>query len=606
MPPFEQDRCRAAHSLNSLDPEELPGGGVREATRRVGGVGTFSRGNPYGVPQGEGRDSGGEGLPCEAQPIETRLTAERWLSILAPMSNELGRSRTGGMSRRAFLLSGGALLALRPLETGVEVRLEPSPDASARETVSFGFPLPPDALEDERGVQILDEDGREIEASVTPLERWRFGGVDGSLRSVRIQTRVDLERGAARHLFVRLGAAAKRRIASLASPPDENEENEPRVWALLPPEWLCRSEVAGPQVPVSESDDLSSYDRFVARNFPGSLPYLSSQVYSHWLFDRTTCYYKMYVRTGERRYLETAHRAATFVRSHTDTKGPDAGAFILKGPDVKYVYPRAMHLHYLLTGDERARWTGEIMARHVFERWEPGYRPELYRAVSPDVDPEAGRRFWSPRHEAYGFLGALHGFELSGREEYWRRCREYAEALYRHQTAPPDGRPPDGSFRQDWALYDPSESRLPGATSAWMTAILLDALFSYWRLSGDERVPGMVVRFCDFLDRRGLVPDGSKAYYVIDCFGSEAAPEAPGPQEQGMERHDTELAASFAMGYFFSRDREERERFRGRFDRLFAEAMQLDLNRPPRCFNWALQSSSQLVYFLKRADPVPG
>ena len=239
------------------------------------------------------------------------------------------------------------------------------------------------------------------------------------------------------------------------------------------------------------------------------------------------------------------------------------------------------------------------MARFCLERWQPGYRPERYRPVSPDADPEAGREFWSPRHEAYGFLGALHGFELTGREEYWRRSREYADALSRHQTQPPDGRPADGSFRQDWGLYDPSESRLPGATSAWMTAILLDALFSYWRLSGDERVPEMVVRWCDFVDRRGLVPDGSRAYYVIDCFGSQAAPEAPDPQDQGMERHDTEIAASFAMGVFFSPDQGERERFRRRFDRLFSEALRLDLNRPARCFNWALQSSSQLVYFLQ-------
>ena len=66
-----------------------------------------------------------------------------------------------------------------------------------------------------------------------------------------------------------------------------------------------------------------------------------------------------------------------------------------------------------------------------------------------------------------------------------------------------------------------------------------------------------------------------------------------------MERHDTEIAASFGMGVFFSRHQGERERFRRRFDRLFSEALRLDLNRPARCFNWALQSSSQLVYFLQ-------
>jgi hypothetical protein len=288
-------------------------------------------------------------------------------------------------------------------------------------------------------------------------------------------------------------------------------DKSPRVWALLPASWLCASEVAGPQVPASNSGAFAAYDRLAERSFPGSLAYIESPVYHHWLFDRPTCYYKLYVRTGERRYLEAAHRAASFVRLHTQMDGADAGVFTPKGPDVKYVYPRAMHLHYLLTGDERARAAGESMARFCLERWEPGYRPERYRPVSPDVDPEAGREFWSPRHEAYGFLGVLHGWELTGNERYWRRAREYADTLYQHQTRPPDGRPADGSFRQDWGLYDPSESRLSGATSAWMTAILLDALFSYWRLSGDERVPGLVVRFCDFLDRRGLVPDCSRA-----------------------------------------------------------------------------------------------
>jgi hypothetical protein len=500
------------------------------------------------------------------------------------------------LNRREFVFGGaGLLLNRRSSEEpiAVDVRLEPEVGVSGREVVSFGFPLPPELLDDPEAVQIFDVDGREVEASVTPLEIWRTGGREGTLRSVLVQTKLDLDGSSNPRLQIRLGAPSKRRV-----PPLEEVPEAPRVWALLPAGWLCASEVAGPQTPSSESGEFAPYDRLAERNFGGSLAYLDSPVYHHWLFDRTTCYYKLYARTGERRYFEAAHRAARFMRLHTATEGADAGAFLLKGPDVKYVYPRAMHLHYLLTGDERARVAGEAMARFCLERWDPVYRPERYQRVSPEVDPEAGREFWSPRHEAYGFLGVLHGWELTGDDRYWRKSLEYADALYQHQTKPPDGRPADGSFRQDWALYDPGESRLPGATSAWMTAILLDALFSYWKLSSDSRVPEMVARWCDFLDRRGLVPDGSKAYYVIDCFGSESARDAPGPQEQGMERHDTEIAASFAMGVFFSRDPRERERFRRRFDRLFAEAVRLDLNQPPRCFNWALSSSSQLVYFL--------
>jgi hypothetical protein len=180
--------------------------------------------------------------------------------------------------------------------------------------------------------------------------------------------------------------------------------------------------------------------------------------------------------------------------------------------------------------------------------------------------------------------------------------REYIDALASHQAQPPDGRPPDGSWRQDWALYDPNETLLPGATSAWMTAILIGALFHYWSLTRDGRVPEMVTRWCDFVDRKGFTRDGSRAHYVIDCFGANHVDEAPGPQEQGMERHSTELAYTFAMGRFFSRDGGQRARLRRRFERLFAIALAIDANRPPRCYNWAFQASSQLVYFMKHSS----
>jgi hypothetical protein len=498
------------------------------------------------------------------------------------------------LNRRQFLLSSPLLFLRRQSTLDVPVRLEPRVPSAGLELVSFGFPLPPGLLDDPRLVAVLDESGREIEATVSPLEPWRRGGRDGSIRSVGVRTRLDFSGVDERRLLVRLGERAAHRAESFDLPESS------RVRALLPAGWLCRSEVAGPQTPAADSGSFAAYDDLAARSFERSLAYLESTTYPHWLFDRTTCYYKLYVRTGEARYLDAAERAAEFVRDHTETTGPDAGSFTLKGPDLKYVYPRAMHLDYLLGGDPRSRAVGETMARFCLDRWDPVYRPETYRPVPPGADPEKDRAFWSPRHEAYGFLGVLHGWELTGDRIHWNKAKEYADALQEHQTSPRDGRPADGSWRQDWGLYDPSESRLPGATSAWMTAILLDPLFHYQTLTGDERVPEMVVRWCDFLDRRGLVPDGSRAYYVIDCFGSESVDDAPDPNEQGMERHDTELAYSFAMGIYFSKDPSQRARFRLRFDRLLAEATRLDLNRPPRCFNWALQSSSQLVYFLTR------
>ena len=153
-------------------------------------------------------------------------------------------------------------------------------------------------------------------------------------------------------------------------------------------------------MPADPHGRFAGYDAFVERSFPGSLAYLDSSVYHHWLFDRPTCWYTQYARTGDRRFLEAAFHGAHFMRTHMADGGPDAGYFTLKGPDVKYVYPRAMHLHYLLTGDPRAREAGVTMARYCLTHWDPVYRPERYTQPPLGTDPEAGRPFWSPRHEA--------------------------------------------------------------------------------------------------------------------------------------------------------------------------------------------------------------
>ncbi len=279
--------------------------------------------------------------------------------------------------------------------------------------------------------------------------------------------------------------------------------------------------------------------------------------------------------------------------------GPDAGIFTLKGPDLKYVYPRAMHIHYLLTGDERMRETGKIMAHYCLKNQNPVYQPSRITPSPIGADPERGRGFWTLRHQGYGLLGILHGWELTGDSVFWKKARECVDAYHRHQRQPPDGRPPDGSLRQDWALYDPNEATFKGATSAWMMALLLDPLFHYWTLSSDSRVPEIVIKWCDFLDRQGIVPDGSKAYYVINCFAGHDPKEKPGELGPDMEMHNPEMAYTFALGAFFSKDPKRLAAYRKRFNKLFPLAVTLDVNHPGRAFNWAFQFSSQLIYFMR-------
>ena len=504
------------------------------------------------------------------------------------------------MAQRATLASSSLGRPEQPRE--VEVSLEARAADLGREVVNFGLPLPPGFLSDPRNVRVVNAAGQEFSAAVRVLEPWRIGGREGSVRSLLIQFTSDFSQERTQRIKILFQPRRKNETSFV--PVEETLISQagldgPKVMALLPADWMCDSWIVGPQTPASKSGQYRAYDQFVERNFPGSLAYLNSQVYSEWLFDRTTAYYKMFARTGDGKFLEAAYRAAHFVRLHTKMDGPDAGIFTLKGPDLKYVYPRAMHIHYLLTGDERMRGAGKIMAEYCIKSQYPVYQPSSITPSPMGEDPERGRKFWTLRHQGYGLLGILHGWELTGDRAYWVKARECVDAYHKHQRNPPDGRPADGSLRQDWALYDPNEATFKGATSAWMMALLLDPLFQYWILTGDRRVPEIVSKWCDFLDRQGMVPDGSKAYYVINCFAGLDPTEPASELGPDMEMHNPEMAYTFALGSFFSKDPKRVAIYRKRFNKLFPLAVSLDVNHPARAFNWAFQFSSQLIYFMQ-------
>ena len=294
--------------------------------------------------------------------------------------------------------------------------------------VSLGAIAAPDCCP--ARIHVPDDRGREIVSSVRILEHWRVppgrpsDRAGAAIRSVQVQFRVDLDgtRPARVHIFI---GEPRRNVPDRLVPNaetliDAEGLKGPRVLPLLSADWLCASELVGPQTPAHAAGALSAYERFVERSFPGSLQYVDSDVYHHWLFDRSSAYYTQYVRTGDRRFLEAADHCAHFVRLHTALGPPDAGMFTLKGADVKYVYPRAMHIHYLLTGDERALEAGKRWRASAWLAGNPS-TARISTAATARRGPEQGRTFWSTRHQAYGLLGVLHGWEMTGDDIYWRR-----------------------------------------------------------------------------------------------------------------------------------------------------------------------------------------
>jgi hypothetical protein len=64
-----------------------------------------------------------------------------------------------------------------------------------------------------------------------------------------------------------------------------------------------------------------------------------------------------------------------------------------------------------------------------------------------------------------------------------------------------------------------------------------------------------------------------------------------------MEMHNTEMAYTFALGLFFTNDARRKQIYLKRLQHFLALAVQLNMNRPARAFNWAFQFTSQLIYF---------
>jgi hypothetical protein len=330
------------------------------------------------------------------------------------------------VNRRTFLLGSAGSLGL----PGVGALAGRTPDAppmwislvsrigpARQELVNLGVPFPPARLFDPGPHPLADERGREILSAVRTLSTGAIlptAGADASIRSVQLQFPIDMD--GTRPSRVRLAIGERRSSVSDRFAPvagtliDPAGLKGPRVLPLLSPDWLCAAGVAGPQTPAHAAAAFGGYERFVERSFPGSLRYIDSDVYHHWLFDRSSAYFTQYVRTGDRRFLEAADHCAHFVRLHTALDSTDAGMFTLKGADVKYVYPRAMHLHYLLTGDERALDAGTTMARFCLARWDPEYRPDRARAAAARHRPGAGPQLLE--HAARGLRAARRAARL--------------------------------------------------------------------------------------------------------------------------------------------------------------------------------------------------
>lgn len=490
--------------------------------------------------------------------------------------------------------------------------------------VTFGIPFPPGALKSAKDVRILDASGAEVAAHIEPTLTWFFK--DGSIRAVRTQFHATLKNDSATYYFAigtprTLDAPGWSYNDGLVDA--EEGLRVPGVLATLSPQWLCDSQIAGPQY---AADPPAAYDEFVAAQFKWAqaLPKKSSA----WLFDRPTTLYKAYVRTGRLDYLQAAVLSYRFYMSHIKRSGMPifsscAGGWTFTDSpcDVKYVYVEPVLLALGLTGDDSQH--DAALVRLMSDLWDSGGWSGISGPYTK-VD-----QVYTERNTGLGLLSIVSAYELTGDKHYLADISQRVGWLHDHQTNNPDGKPADGAWRHSWQKHEGDEynpaTDVRGA-SPWMSENIVDGLWHAWLVTADARIPGMLTAFGRYLERWGWIdpkiiagpghdwrhncsgPDGQIAWY---WSSSLAPPEALIKIENSdgwySDEHDVELALPVALARYFETDPAEAKALDRRLELLkhsYALGCAAEADTQRR-FNWNNRGAG-VVQWLIRNFPKPG
>ncbi len=443
---------------------------------------------------------------------------------------------------------------------------------------SFGLPFPPDVLYDHTYIRILDEHNHPIPIFTRPLAQWWLKDHPASLRSVLVQFEIAFADTLPR-TFTLAWDETRAHVRQQEVPLSETQFIRqdfdaaflcPKVLPIVPPDWLCQSGIALQQVAASQNSVALWYDQHLIEQFPGSLTHINASEFHAHLYDRPATYAKIYIRHGTREHLLAALKASAVYRSHLTPEG----FFALKPGDYKYVYAEGSMLLYFLTGDESFKEA----ALHTLSSWNTWNRIQY-----------SGEGFWTERHTAFGMSAYLSAYQLTGDERFLLQAKTYFDGVYKLQIAPLNNKPPDGAWRHT------AESHGDGhgwTTSPWMSALLMDSIWTYWILTNDSRASRSMAMYAKFIAQHAITPDGKSLYYMAASAGNGQSVNPENPP------HHVEACYMLALGYYLSGDRD----LFAKYNHLWPLVMNDGANSPSRKFSWRFRNTAMLVWFLSHAE----
>lgn len=448
----------------------------------------------------------------------------------------------------------------------------------------FGVPFPRGSIDvDGLGALRVSDGNGEVAAFVAALTPWRHrrdGAIDQA--SVRVAL-VQVERtfaavGDRQTLTVSWGGAARtldrpeRALRATTWYAVDDAEfaaadgvMEPRVYALLPPDWLAHGVLRGTQALPFESDHpearddpatvdaittwpgYTEADRALKNDFYtvtnrddplviaiNLCPYKTG--FEPWLYDRPATMFTLYFRSGFFTALRSAVRNTEFYRARVN----GSGFFTLDPTDNKYSFNESLAYAFWSTGDAT-------------------FLPEIQRtADAHNGSPHAwtaGLGFWTERMVAFKLMAHTVAWEIDGNATRGASIDAIVAALITHQDGaggviPSAGRIDGGWYHTGDQHGDWDSAAYGGST--WMTALLSDALRRAYVSDETDVIADMIRRSGTFL-RASLRTDSGDfgtvlgPRYVLEYDGSDFAGTEPIHDVE----HALDVTAALAWADYF-------------------------------------------------------
>ncbi|XQW85365.1 hypothetical protein ACOYR1_01150 [Thalassotalea piscium] len=318
---------------------------------------------------------------------------------------------------------------------------------------------------------------------------------------------------------------------------------------------------------------------------------------AQWLYDRPQAIYQLFIMTEDKQWLNKGNELTDFYKQHIDENGQFD---LTKRFDPKYLMPKGLAYQYLLNADATSLTT----LKKIFKS-----------SLGWDEEYSLSRGFWTERNQAAALNVAVTYWELTNDKQALNRINDIINATVAMTFNPESDWPvrgcPQHGFKSHEGWGDDT-----AACSPWMMALLGDALWRYYRLTGDEKSASLLDAFGDFILNHGIYFGDKRVHNIvipkyivsIDNQEQEELNQWSDPQ------HACDVGALLGKSVYIKTLKNEdaflvKELFRslvkqckGSYHKLITEKKATEYwpLMPPRRFGWMYSSTSDLPWLVGR------